>query len=756
MALDLQSLLQAISSDKPAGDEVNEAPDYQAIATQIDQLTRADFTGTIDWEKIQTQASQILLKQSKDFLVAGWVAVSWVELQGVTTIKDGANLFIGMLTQYWDDGFPPVARIRGRRNAIAWWADQVSAFIARGNLQPLPQDQYDAIQTAVKELDKTFAGRDPDAPSLGDFIQLVGALEIQPEPTATPTTTPAATPVADVAQGQGGEAATTPAPAPIAKVDSEKADATTSKNLLASSLLEPISEAQAAGAESRDGPDYQAIATQIDQLTRADFTGTIDWEKIQTQASQILLKQSKDFLVAGWVAVSWVELQGVTTIKDGANLFIGMLTQYWDDGFPPVARIRGRRNAIAWWADQVSAFIARGNLQPLPQDQYDAIQTAVKELDKTFAGRDPDAPSLGDFIQLVGALEIQPEPTATPTTTPAATPVADVAQGQGAPTSQSTLPAGPVLNTAVALSNLDAIATALDSVRPYVGTVAQALLAINKLDPLVIVLGRFSARASIMELPPANAGATSLPEPPFSELQMFNAVTSANDPNNTIEFCESRIAQYPYWLDLDYFSAKSYEALGESAVLMKDAVVDSALSFIARLEGVENLSFAGKTTPFASSAAQKWLADCRLSRSGGNGPLDALAIAKSKVLESAGGSGDGVIKGLQAFIDSTRSPRDQFRARIELLALIFGFKKGVDISPLTESLVSECEERKLANWEPELALAAWNLRLQSLQQALMLDEVKNNPDKVSRYQEDIGVALSKISYLSYSEAIRGL
>ncbi len=274
MALDIQSLLQPISSDRPAGDEVNESPDYQAIASQIDQLTRADFTGTIDWGKIQTQASQILLQQSKDFLVAGWVAVSWVELQGVTAIKDGANLFVGMLNQYWDDGFPPVARIRGRRNAIAWWADQASAFIARGNLQPLQQDQYDAIQIAVKELDKTFASRDPDAPSLGDFMQLVGSLEVKPEPAAAPV----ATPTADAPQEQ--EAA-----AGHPSVTEVKSNNVATNDSLASALLVPISEDQPSGSESRDGPDYQAIASQIDQLTRADFTGTIDWGKIQTQAS---------------------------------------------------------------------------------------------------------------------------------------------------------------------------------------------------------------------------------------------------------------------------------------------------------------------------------------------------------------------------------------------------------------------------------------------------------------------------------------
>jgi type VI secretion system protein VasJ len=519
-------------------------------------------------------------------------------------------------------------------------------------------------------------------------------------------------------------------------------------------LLLPISSdasGSPSGSNCRDSANYQTIASEIDQLARPDFTGTLDWNKIQVQSSEILQKESKDFMVTGWVAASWVELQGLDGIKGGADLLLGMLTQYWDNGFPGLERIRGRRNAIAWWVDRASNFIANGGLQPISQIQYDDLQAVIKELDKTFADKDPDAPSLGDFIQLVRALEVIPEAVA-------ASPIAaaDVAQVQN-PSAPQAIPVAPSMNVTSPLASTDAISTALDSVRPFVGSVSQALLGLDKFNPLVITLNRFSARSSIIELPPANGGATSIPEPAFSELQMFNAVTSSGNPENIIEFCGGRISQYPYWLDLDYSSAQAYEALGEPAKLMKIAVVNEALNFIRRLEGIETLSFAGKTTPFASPAAQKWLSDCLLQSSGGGGALDSLAMAKAKAMESGqGGKSDEVIKSLQAYIDSTRSPRDQFRARIELITFIAGAKKGVDISPLVESLVEECETRKLADWDPELVLAAWNLRLLSLRQALMLDDVKNEPNKVARYQEGIAESLAKIAYVNYAEAIRGM
>lgn len=745
MAIDVPLLLQAISAEQPTGEEKNNSPEYQAIATQIDGLTRPDFTGTVDWKEIEAQATEIFQKQSKDFLVAAWIGASWVEQEGLNGVKGGSDLLLGMLTQYWDNGFPALERIRGRRNAIAWWAEQASAYISKGGLQAIPQDQYDALQASVKELDKTFADKDAEAPSLGDFLQLVRSVEAIPQPVAPEA------PVGDVVSATPTMSTDASANFVVPEGAGQVAPTPNTKDTAALALLEPVSAAAPAGADCRDNADYQAITSQIEQLARPEFTGTLNWGNIQVQASTILQTQSKDFMVAGWIAASWVELQGVLGIKSGADLFVGMLTQYWDDGFPGLARIRGRRNAIAWWVDRASNLIARGGLQPISQIQYDNLQAAVKDLDKTFADKDSDAPSLGDFMQLIRALEVKPEPVAS-------TPVAstDAVQVQNA-SPQGMVDAGPSINLSASLDSIDAISAALDSVRPYVGTVSQALLALDKFNPLVISLNRFSARSSILEVPPANGGATSLPEPPFSELQMFNAVTTSGDPDNIIEFCEGRISQYPYWLDLDYFSAQAYDMLGEPAKLMKAAVVDEALRFIQRLEGVETLSFAGKTTPFASPPAQKWLNDCLLQSSGSGGVLDSLAIAKAKALESGqGGKSEEVIKSLQTYIDSTRSPRDQFRARIELVTFISGAKKGVDISPLLESLVDECEARKLADWDPDLALAAWNLRLRSLQQALLLDEVKNDPNKVSRYQEDISEALAKIAYVNYSEAIRGM
>jgi type VI secretion system protein VasJ len=118
MPIDFQALLQPISTEYPGGEDCRTGADYTTIATEIDKLTRAKDFGAPDWEKIETLSTKVLTQQAKDFLVAGWMAAAWLDKQGLEGISASLNLFNGLFEKYWDESFPPLSRIRGRRNAI--------------------------------------------------------------------------------------------------------------------------------------------------------------------------------------------------------------------------------------------------------------------------------------------------------------------------------------------------------------------------------------------------------------------------------------------------------------------------------------------------------------------------------------------------------------------------------------------------------------------------------------------------------------
>jgi type VI secretion system protein VasJ len=525
-------------------------------------------------------------------------------------------------------------------------------------------------------------------------------------------------------------------------------------------LLQPISTEYPGGEDCRTGADYTTIATEIDKLTRAKDFGAPDWEKIETLSTKVLTQQAKDFLVAGWMAAAWLDKQGLEGISASLNLFNGLFEKYWDESFPPLSRIRGRRNAIVWWIDRANTFLSSGTIDPITQDLFDRLNQSVNALDKNLADKDPDAPSLGDLIRAINGLTVIAQ------APPAPDPVISVdtaANGDSAPsaianttsTSTSSIANAPGnLKGVATLSTIDDVENALSSVQPYIGDVAQALSKLDPYNPLSIRLIRFAARGAIMALPPATAGATLIPEPPPSEIEMLQSVSGGTNPQSTIEFCEARITQYPFWLDLDHQSALAYSALGAPAAAMYEALIDEVLAFVKRLSGIETLTFGGQKTPFADVATQSWLTDCVNQRSGGSGS-DSLSVSKKAASQALGaGQAEAAIRIYQSYIDNTRIARDQFRARLELIEMVLGIKKEADLVPFVAPLIRECQTRKISEWEPALALTAWNLKLQALRQASKVVDAAAAPDKIAKYQEEINEALQQISMLSFIDAAR--
>jgi type VI secretion system protein VasJ len=186
---------------------------------------------------------------------------------------------------------------------------------------------------------------------------------------------------------------------------------------------------------------------------------------------------------------------------------------------------------------------------------------------------------------------------------------------------------------------------------------------------------------------------------------------------------------------------------------MRSAVIDEVLAFVKRLPGVERLTFSDGT-PFADEATKAWITSCQAERLGG-GATDKFSEAKKQANESVGsGDSDAAVAALQDFLSNTRSGRDQFRARIALAELALGLKKDLDMQPLIDPLLDECERLNLMYWEPELALLAWSLKLRAARAAAKQLEDTQDLEKRAASQSAVQLALKKISMLDFGEAMR--
>ncbi len=232
-------------------------------------------------------------------------------------------------------------------------------------------------------------------------------------------------------------------------------------------------------------------------------------------------------------------------------------------------------------------------------------------------------------------------------------------------------------------------------------------------------MSRFAARGALISPPPAQQGATSLIPPPVAISDAFATIARSGNADGLIEFCESRIATFPYWLDLDRESARGYGMLGEQGAAMRQAVVQNALAFTKRLPGIERLAFSDGT-PFADEATLQWLENCRAESRGGGEAMDRYGRVRRQALEAAdAGRQDEAMQCYQGLIESTWSGRERFQARLALAELFLGMPPGdADLVSLVGALADECRERQLAAWEPALALQTWQLVLRAARQSL--------------------------------------
>ncbi len=524
------------------------------------------------------------------------------------------------------------------------------------------------------------------------------------------------------------------------------------------SLLLPISAESPGGIEPRETPQYEAIYAEIELLTSVSADRLPDWPKIETQAIDLFKTTSKDFLVGAWLSAAWVEKSGVEGLSAALGLFDGLIQGFWQTAFPPIKRLRGRRNALLWFTDRITAWLNGATLPGMPQELHDALVSRIKAIDKGQADSDPEAPSLNELIALIERLDVIAQaPAAQP---PAADGAATGTSVSPQATSTSTAGAsaqqvstGPQLSGLDKISSTDDLVAALGPVLAYLGEASQKMMELDPFNAMAIGLNRLSARGSLLTLPQAQGQATLIAPPPLADMQSFETVCSAGNPEGVVAFCEGRLATYPFWLDLDRQAALAYGAMGSKATSMRESIVDEVLAFLKRLPGVERLTFSDGT-PFADDATKAWIANCHAERAGG-APSDRFDEAKQRANAASGADGpEAGIGALQEFISNTRSGRDQFRARLVLAELAMGLKRDVDAQPFVDPLLDECARLNLAYWEPELALAAWSLKLRAARAVAKQLEDSPDTEKLAAIHLVIQNALQQMSTLDFAETMR--
>lgn len=546
-------------------------------------------------------------------------------------------------------------------------------------------------------------------------------------------------------------------------------------NLDVEPLLVPISEESPGGVDSRESEVYAQISDEINKLTNLKSDSIPNWIRIEQLAVNFLKEQSKDFLVSAWLAESWNQRYALDGLAAGLLLQAKLSEKFWETGFPSIKRIRGRRNAILWWTDRATNWLESQAEETITAELSQKLLTSANELDKILSEKDPEAPSLSTLIGHLRRIPVEdpPKPAepspisvekdstiATDTTqisqslsTPSTVALNAVAPSTAAQTTQNKTFNSASLTQNSQINSFDDLYTALKPAQEYLAQLGPALYAFDSSNPLVIHFSRFAARSSIFQLPKSTNGQTVVSPPPIAIIDIFEKITKSKNAQGLIEFCESRIRTFPFWLDLDCQSARGFSMMGAAGIHMRNTVVDTLLNFLDRLPGVDQLLFSDGT-PFANIDTLAWIKRCRQERSS-VGATDAFDAAKSNAMNArVEGKSEQAVNELQLFISNTNSKRDQFRARVALVEMILSDRPDADLRALVQPLIDDCEKQKLDQWEPELAASAWALKARAAKQVVM----SKSPDITVAYREaahtEMQEAIKHLSIVDFASAVK--
>jgi type VI secretion system protein VasJ len=462
----------------------------------------------------------------------------------------------------------------------------------------------------------------------------------------------------------------------------------------------PIPGMSPSGAEVRDQPLFDQLESEVAKLANPVNSPLLDWGKVNEWATELLASKGKDLMVGCYLAGGLLETRGLPGLADGLQVIADMVQTYWDSLFPPLKRMRGRRNAMQWLIDRVQQRAIDLNwseIEPQNEELVARLVAAVGAIDAVLMEKDADAPSLRSTLALVKSLPVIQE----------FAPASDNATRVKESGAGGAVPSESIESLDQALKGLERCSSRLQAI-------AQWLLAEDMSNPLAYRLNRQAAWMSFVELPPAQTDETSLPPPITQLMEALDRLRAAGSHRELVEFAETQLAEFPLWLDLNFIC---FEALGEMPEEFGTArreVASATAGFAMQLPGLEKLLFAGGT-PFASTQTLNWLASLSANSAAGEqcsaSPMnperqavltairEAKAFASNDDLMSA-------VESIQTQLSKTVAASEKLTLRIRLCELLSEHRPGAAVAPFAHNLIDCVAKYKLQAWDPPLALDA--------------------------------------------------
>ena len=379
----------------------------------------------------------------------------------------------------------------------------------------------------------------------------------------------------------------------------------------AQALLAPVPGDARAGKDAREDPRAELLR---DEMLKDEYARR-NWPVVEEAARGLLTGVTKDLVIATFWAGAAFETDGLRGLADGLALLDGLLADYWEDMFPPVARRKARENALDNFYQHIGTRLgAHATAEPDDAGILKACAALLEQLHTTAQTRySPPPPHRVVRDALTRLLATIPETRpAEPEPPPvAAAPEKPKPEPAKPPPAPKPAPAAPVPSDSVepprAGASVDDLLKSLGAATQHLSKIASGLRRQQPADPLAYRLLRVAIWLRASEpVPDAQGRAPVEPLPPATRTQC-EAMSRAGRWAELLDASESALAQAPqrFALDLQRFSAAALAGLGHP--LARTAVLAEVAALLRRMPTLPTLQ-ARDGTPLADPETLAFLA----------------------------------------------------------------------------------------------------------------------------------------------------
>ena len=524
-------------------------------------------------------------------------------------------------------------------------------------------------------------------------------------------------------------------------------------------LLAPIPGASRTGRDARDDPRAELLR---DEMLKDEYARRT-WPVVEEAARGLLTSVTKDLVIATFWAGAAFETDGLRGLADGLALLAGLLTDYWDDMFPPVARRKARENALDNFYQHIGTRLgARATAEASDAEDLQACTDLLEALHSAAQTRYSPPPPNRVVREVLARLHAtlpaaKPEPVAQKTPEPVAQ---KPAAPRPTPAATPPVPSDSIEAPRTGASAEDLLRT-LGAATQHFSKIASGLRRQQPADPLPYRLLRTAVWLRATEpTPDAQGRAPIEPLPPATRSQC-EAMARAGRWPELLDASESALSTVPqrFALDLQRWTAAALTGLGHTqartAVLAELAALLRRMPALPTLQARDGTPLADPETlafltaeglhgaaappdpiawalppaaapvppdlsPATGLSGQPHLSPAtglsgqpplspetgpsgqpHLSPAPGpSGPAtDDLTAARRRL---ATGDRGGALTQLQRAADTAASPRDRYERRTALALLTLEAGLLPVARAQLAALEREAHERRLADWEPKL------------------------------------------------------